>query len=424
MLASMLPQGPQPEVSVLMPCRNALPFLCDAVGSVLTQRGVLLEFIAVDDSSADGSLAWLQACAAALQERRTGDDAERSAPCTAYDAAVQEAAAGCMPWEASACVALSPAEVAARAAPGVTLRVLSVTSCGPSGQGLALNTALQLARAQLVGEMEADDVRPPHAFATLRDALAAHPEWHGATSLVAIGGWPRPGMARWVDWMNSVQRPHELAAARFVEIPALRAAGLYRREALLRIAAPRTYRDLWQDAAGGLLDAACAPEAAQEAQLPGWWPVDSDFFGRFFDAGLALGKVPEPLYVWRQYPAQSTRTHARCALPRLRSAKVHFLTTPGGPAAHAAVPGGTARVQLWGCGATLDAWAADLSAAGVRLQLMRWRPGEPAPDEVNSSPGEVACRLWAFGMEKARRRVRATAPGGFDDGGRDFFIGS
>jgi hypothetical protein len=111
---------PPPEVSVLMPCRNALPFLPDAVGSVLAQRCVRLELIAVDDSSSDGSLAWLQACAAALQERRTGDDAELSAPCTAYDAAVEQAAAGCMLWEASACAALPPAEVAARAAPGVT----------------------------------------------------------------------------------------------------------------------------------------------------------------------------------------------------------------------------------------------------------------------------------------------------------------
>jgi glycosyltransferase involved in cell wall biosynthesis len=416
-----------PEVSVLLPCRNALPFLPDAVGSVLAQRGVRLELIAVDDSSMDGSLAWLQACAAALQERRAcGEAAECAAPCVAYDAAVEEAAAGCMAWEASACVPLSPADVAARASPGVTLRVLSVTSCGPSGQGLALNTALALATAPLVGEMEADDVRPPHAFATLRDALAASPAWHGATSQVAVGGWERPGMARWVDWMNTVglRGPHELASARFVEIPALRAAGLYRREALARIATPRVYRDLWQDAAGALLDAACGPEAACEASLPGWWPVDSDFFGRFFDAGLVLGKVAAPLYVWRQYPAQSTRTHARCALPRLRAAKVHFLTTQGGPAAAAAAPGGDARVQLWGCGATLDAWAADLGAAGVRLQLLRWRPGDPPPEEADSSPGAVACRLFAFGMEKARRRVRASAPGGFDDGGRDFFVGS
>ena len=36
----------------------------------------------------------------------------------------------------------------------------------------------------------------------------------------------------------------------------------------------------------------------------------------------------------------------------------------------------------------------------------------------------VVARLWAFGMEKARRRVRLTAPGGFDEGGRDWFIGS
>ena len=420
---------PPPEVSVLMPCRNALPWLPDAVCSVLAQRGVALELLAVDDGSSDGSREWLQACEAALAQRRAGDATEQAAapPCAAYDAVVEDALAGRLAWET--CAPASPADVAARASPGVTLRVFTVRSAGPSGQGLALNTALAAAQAALIGEMESDDVRPPHAFATLRIALRAHADWDAACSGVALGGWERPGMQRWVDWQNGVGRdgPKQLAASRFIEIPALRAAGLYRRAALQRVAQSAggaAYRDLWQLPCGALLDAAVATPAATPPPLPGWWPVDSDFFGRFFAAGLVLGKVPAALYVWRQYPAQSTRTHARCGLERLRACKVHFLAAPGGPAAAAASPSGAAIVQLWGSGASLEAWATDLAAAGVRLHTLRWRPGEPAPAAADAGGAVVIARLWAFGMEKARRRVRATAPGGFDEGGTDWFIGS
>jgi hypothetical protein len=422
-----------------------MPFLPDAVGSVIAQRGVALELLAVDDCSVDGSREWLEACALALQQRRAQQEApaaagDEAAPlplgASAYDTVVEDALAGRLPWQADTCIAATPEEVAARASPGVTLRVLCVRSAhGLSGQGLALNTALAHARAPLVGEMEADDLRPPHAFAALRDALAANPSWHGATSRIALGGWERPGMARWAAWQNACGDlgPHQLAACRFVEIPALRAAGLYRRTALARL----PYRDMWQLPCGTLVDAAALPHAgadvalqaaaAPQLPLPGWWPVDSDFFGRWFAAGLTLGKLPDALYVWRQYPTQSTRTHARCSLERLRACKVHFLACAGGPAARAAVAGGEARVQLWGSGASLDAWHADLRAAGVRVQLLRWRPGEPVPPEGAWPGADAACvvaRLWAFGMEKARRRVRGSASGGFDEGGRDWFIGS
>jgi glycosyltransferase involved in cell wall biosynthesis len=55
-----------PEVSILMPMKNGRAFVRDAVASVLSQEGVDLELIVVDDGSDDGS----PAIVAALEDRR------------------------------------------------------------------------------------------------------------------------------------------------------------------------------------------------------------------------------------------------------------------------------------------------------------------------------------------------------------------
>jgi glycosyltransferase involved in cell wall biosynthesis len=52
-----------PAVSVLMPVYNAMPFLKDAVASILNQTFTDLELIALDDASSDGSLEYLRSVA-------------------------------------------------------------------------------------------------------------------------------------------------------------------------------------------------------------------------------------------------------------------------------------------------------------------------------------------------------------------------
>ncbi len=148
-----------------------------------------------------------------------------------------------------------------------------------------------------------------------------------------------PTRRRYVEWQNGLLTPAAMASARFVELPALRQTGLYRRAALDALRCPvgggdaETYHDLVE------------------------WPIDSDFWYRWFEAGFVAGKVrprnlimidralihrfprvryrqvdAPPLYRWRQHAGQHTRTQGRCSLASLRACKVHFLLRRGGPA--------------------------------------------------------------------------------------------
>jgi hypothetical protein len=139
---------------------------------------------------------------------------------------------------------------------------------------------------------------------------------------------------------------------------------------------------------------------------------------------------------WRQHPRQHTRTHGRLSLDNLRRVKVHFLLREGGPA-H-----GARQVQVWSTGVTLQGWAADLRAAGCTSVLaVDWKPGAPPPEhwprarkrKASAAAGDAGggggggggrdregvVRLFAFGKEAARRKVRGSVDW---EPGLDWFV--
>lgn len=403
-----------PRVSVLMPCRNAQPWLSAAVRSVLAQRDVALELVVGDDGSTDGSREWLLALERAMAAR---DGLGGRAGSLESAAAASETTG-----DASAMRTYAVEEVASAASELCTLRVIAIErdeGVSPSGQGLALNTCFEASRGTFVGEMESDDLRPPRAFAELVDALEANPTWDCATSQIELCGWDREGMKRFERWQNDLLEPEALASGRFLEIPALRATALFRREKLneLRIKCGdgAIYRDLWLKD-GVVLDFAAAPSGAPVAEsLPHrWWPVDSDFWNRWFHHGFTAGKVPKVLYHWRQYEAQSTRTHSRCSLEQLRRCKAYYFTL--GALAGLFSPAPVRKIALYGVGETLNAWH-----EALEREISHQSAHVPTSDRVvvvplEHQPGfarwttpdatDDVIHAFVFGMEPARAKIR------------------
>ncbi|MCB9898722.1 MAG: glycosyltransferase [Planctomycetes bacterium] len=260
---------------------------------------------------------------------------------------------------------------AAWLAEGVTGESRLIVLDGPGrGAAAALQLALEHTEAELVAHMEADDRCPPDRLARLVAALAADPTLDGVVSRAGQIGARTPGMRRYLDWQNALLSGARMAAERFVEIPALHQTGLYRRRALL--------------AAGGYVPR-------------GDWPIDIDFWFRWFEQGLSVVKLPRVLYHWRQHRAQSTRAGGAHALDVLRAAKADALARLFGRA------GRTPRaLRVVSTGATLRRWTDALAAHDVELRApCAWRPGQAPP-----ALDDDALLLAAYGMPSAREALR------------------
>lgn len=158
------------RISVLMPVRDAAPWLPEALASLAAQTEESWELLAVDDGSRDGSRALL---------RR---------------------------W----------AEKDAR------VRVLETV---PERRGIvaALNAGLAAAAAPLLARMDADDVSHPQRLAMQAAVLARKPCLFG--SCCRVQAFPtasvRDGMSRYLAWQNGLESSVDIARDRFVESPML-----------------------------------------------------------------------------------------------------------------------------------------------------------------------------------------------------------
>jgi glycosyltransferase involved in cell wall biosynthesis len=173
---------PEPQVSVLLPARDAAATLDAAIRSALATREPRIEVICVDDGSSDG----------------TAEQIER--------------------W-----VARDP-------------RVRGVRSA-PRGLVAALNLGLARARAPLVARLDADDEMHPERLAAQRALLQADP------GLALVGcrvesfreGGLAEGYRLYTDWTNRLVSPEQIEKEAFVECPVPHPTWMFRRRLVLEL---------------------------------------------------------------------------------------------------------------------------------------------------------------------------------------------
>lgn len=163
-------------LSVLMPVRDAAPWLDASLASLWRQTLRDFEVVAVDDGSTDGS----------------GERLERAA-------------------------AREP-----------RLRVIHTSA---RGLPRAIATAHEHARAPLLARHDADDLSHRERFALQAAYLRAHPRVAvvGARLRLFPAAAVRPGMRRWAAWHNALLEHGEMAREVLVESPLAHATALLRR---------------------------------------------------------------------------------------------------------------------------------------------------------------------------------------------------
>ena len=289
----------RPEVSLLLPVHNAEATLDEALADTSAQRGVELEALIILNGVSDGS----EAIARRWAERD---------------------------------------------------RRLVVIRCPETGIVPALNLGLNQAQGDLIARFDADDRMAPERLLKQVRAMREHPEWSLCTTQVESAGVGEsvagPGMTRLVARLNALKEPEDLRAARFIDIPVVHPAVMFRRSEVLALGG---YRD-------------------------GDFGEDHDLWLRMFEAGASFGMVDEVLVTWRDHAERMTRTD-----PKLTSEAA----LRGLVARHLAEgPLRSRSCRIWGGGRTGRRYARALHEAGVKVD-----------DIIDIDPAKVG-RLVAHGV--------------------------
>lgn len=170
----------KPDVSVILPVRNAADTIGPAIDSILCQTGVTWELIVIDDGSSDGTA------------------------------------------ESLAHIRHPAVQVHRQPARGIVA---------------ALELGLRRARGRSIARMDADDISAPGRLACQYRYLMHHPDLGLVGCRVAFAGDRNAGAgyARYVDWTNSLLTPEEIETARFIECPFVHPSIMFRSDLIERL---------------------------------------------------------------------------------------------------------------------------------------------------------------------------------------------
>jgi glycosyltransferase involved in cell wall biosynthesis len=269
-------------ISILLPVFNAPNTIARAVDSLLAQTETDWELLILDDGSTDETPEILQALARRDPRIRV-----------------------------------------------VTLPHRGITS--------TLNTGLPEARGELIARMDADDISLPDRLGRQREFLEAHPGIGLVSCRVLFGGDStlNAGYGRYVDWINGLLTPEEIARHRFVESPLAHPSVMFRREL------PEQF--------GGY--------------SAGPFPEDYELWLRWLERGVRMAKVPEPLLVWDDPPSRLSRLDSRYSTDAFFRMKTSYLGrwlaehNPHHP-----------RVIVWGAGRLTRRRAGLLCSQDVKIE--------------------------------------------------------
>jgi len=200
----------------------------------------------------------------------------------------------------------------------------------------ALNDGLDAAKGEYIARMDTDDLCHPERLEKQVAFLDSFPEIGLIGCRVAFGGdcKQQAGYAAYVDWINALINPEEIALNRFIESPFAHPSVMFRRELFEQYGA---YRD-------------------------GPFPEDYELWLRWMANGVKAGKVDEELMTWNDPPNRLSRTDLRYSIDAFYETKAEYLfqwlekNNPHHP-----------EVTVWGAGRVTRKRVAILESYGLQI---------------------------------------------------------
>ncbi|CAN5354167.1 glycosyltransferase family A protein [soil metagenome] len=201
----------------------------------------------------------------------------------------------------------------------------------------SLNFGIQEAKGKIIARMDADDIMLPARLAKQVVFLDNRPEIGLVSCLVSHGGdaVAQEGYATFIEWINSIISPEEIALNRFVESPLAHPSVMFRKEL---IAEHGGYRD-------------------------GNFPEDYELWLRWMDAGVKMEKIPEVLLQWNDPPERLSRTDERYSKENFSRIKAGYLAE----FITGQISGSDRKLWLCGAGRITRQKSAFLIASGLEI---------------------------------------------------------
>ncbi len=167
------------------------------------------------------------------------------------------------------------------------------------GVMFASNAGSMIANGKYISRMDADDWAYPHRLKCKSQFLDKHLEYGVVAGLVEHIGHKEEtkGLARYVDWNNSIQSYSDIIKKQFIESPIINPSAMWRKEVANKYG-------MYQS---------------------GGFPEDYEMWLRWLSKGVKMCKVPEVVLKWHDSDTRLTRTHKRYSDKAFYAIKTKYL---------------------------------------------------------------------------------------------------
>jgi glycosyltransferase involved in cell wall biosynthesis len=246
----------------------------------------------------------------------------------------------------------------------------------------ALNNGLAAACGDYIARMDSDDLCHPERIEKQAAFLDAFQDLGIVGCKVKFGGnrKKQAGYAAYVDWINKLIEPDDIALNRFIESPFAHPSVMFRRRLFEQFGA---YRD-------------------------GSFPEDYELWLRWIANGVKAGKVDEELVTWNDRPDRLSRTDPRYTIDAFYATKAAYLfqwlekNNPHHP-----------DIIVWGAGRVTRKRVDILAGYGLRIthyvdiKTRQLNCGTPMLQPLEIPDPATCFILPMVGSRGAREQIRA-----------------